>query len=46
MKPHDDPGVEQARIPPTDDNRPFVRTPEFAGRWTQSRQSQKDYVLL
>jgi hypothetical protein len=41
-----DPGVEAARLPLTDDNRPFVRTPEKIWARAQSDQNQKDYVLL
>jgi N-acetyl sugar amidotransferase len=41
-----DPGVEEARLPLLDDNRPFVRTPEKAGARAQRDQTQTDYVLL
>jgi hypothetical protein len=41
-----DPGVEAARLPLTDDNRPFVRTPEKAGARAQSDRNQTEYVLL
>ena len=41
-----DPGVEAARLPLTDDNRPFVRTAEKAGARAQSDRNQSEYVLL
>jgi hypothetical protein len=42
----DDPGVEAARLPLVDDNRPFVRTPEKAGARGQRDSDQSEYVLL
>ena len=41
-----DPGVEEARLPLIDDNRPFIRTPEKLGARAQSDQDQREYVLL
>ena len=41
-----DPGVEEARAPLVDGNRPFVRTPEKPGARGQSDQNQTEYVLL
>ena len=39
-------GVEEARVPLTDDNRPFIRTPAKAGARAQSDARQTEYVLL
>jgi N-acetyl sugar amidotransferase len=41
-----DPGVDEARVPLTDDNRPFIRTSEKAGARAQRDAKQTDYVLL
>ena len=41
-----DPGVEAARVPLIDDNRPFVRTPEKTWARAQSDRHQTEYVLL
>src|SRR5262249_19833050 len=41
-----DAGVDAARLPLTNDNRPFIRTPEKTWARAQSDQNQKDYVLL
>jgi N-acetyl sugar amidotransferase len=41
-----DPGVEEARVPLTDDNRPFIRTPEKDGARAQIDATQTEYVLL
>ncbi len=42
----DDTGVEEARIPLADPDRPFLRTPEKRGARTQRDDGQKEYVLL
>jgi N-acetyl sugar amidotransferase len=41
-----DPGVEEARVLLTDDNRPFIRTPEKASARAQGDRKQTEYVLL
>lgn len=42
----DDPGVDEARIPLADADRPFLRTPEKRGARAQRDGEQKEYVLL
>lgn len=46
VKHRDDPGVEAVRIPATDDNRPFIRTPARTSARNQSDTNQTEYVLL
>jgi hypothetical protein len=41
-----DPGIEQVRVPLTDNNRPFIRTREKPGARAQSDSKQTEYVLL
>jgi N-acetyl sugar amidotransferase len=41
-----DPGVDKARMPLVEAQRPFVRTPRKVGPWAQDDQKQTEYVLM